>query len=51
MVKIEYFEVIIDKPIFLSGERLTGRVLIKSKERVSINSIFVHFLGTGRVHW
>jgi len=51
MVKISNFEVVIKKTIYFSGEKLTGNVYIKSNERVSINSVFVNFLGTGRVRW
>lgn len=53
MGKIDLFETAFLKPspIYMGGEKLIGRVNIKLKDPLKINSIYVNFVGSGRVRW
>ena len=53
MGKIEYFDIIFDKPntYYFGGELLSGRVSLRCKERLKINNVRVDILGASRVHW
>ncbi len=53
MGKIEYFDIIFDKPnsYYFGGETLTGRVSLRCKERLKINNVRVDIIGASRVHW
>jgi hypothetical protein len=53
MGTIDAFNILLDKPsaIFTVGETCSGRVYLKIKERLKINSFSMRFWGCADVHW
>jgi hypothetical protein len=53
MGKIEMFAINFDKPTpyFFGGETLSGRLVIRCRERMKINDIHMDIFGSSRVHW
>ena len=53
MGKIEYFEIHLEKsnPVYIAGELLTGRLVLKVTERLKCNSVKITVNGMGKVQW
>lgn len=53
MGKISSFNIVFDKnrPIYYSGEKLSGKVTINVTERLKINEVNLVIFGSSHVHW
>jgi hypothetical protein len=51
MGKFKKFDIVLNKQVVMSGEKLTGSIVLQVQERVQINQIKLRCLGVGRVHW
>jgi len=53
MGKIDHLYIELDKPnpFYFSGETLSGRLIIRCRERLKINNIHVDIVGVAKVFW
>ena len=53
MGKVDLFTIILDRQnaIYMASETVTGKLIIRIKERLKINSIKMLLTGFSRVHW
>ncbi len=53
MGKIDMFAINFDKPnpYYFGGETLSGRVIIRCRERMKINDVHIDIISCSDVHW
>jgi hypothetical protein len=54
MVQIDFLQIVLskkNKPVYFSGEVLSGEVIVKAKERVKVRGITLSISGQASVHW
>lgn len=53
MDKVSVFKIALDKrpSIYLPGDKISGKVIIRVTESVKIENVHVNLIGDAKVHW